>query len=297
MSSPDCTRARRSSCGAEADNPHDPNAIAVHYGQLQLGFFNKRLAAHIAPLMDAGARYGARVASLTGGPSTGPGQAELAGYEPLKKHRGVNVAIEREALGVQLLRADGATQRPGAEADAAETGERVRCALIGASVPHEAQRAVLERVEAGKNTLAVLGTGRGKSFCFQYAAAMRAFSDGQKTLVIYPLRALANDQFEAIRRTLEPWRPRLFRANGSISPARARRTVRGLRRRVGCRLATPSSSSFHRDAIVAGARRRSWWSTKRIISAESRHRRRTPAWANHCVARQATGTRTDGDGR
>ena len=54
----------------QADNPHDSNAIAVHYGQLQLGFFNKRLAAHIAPLMDAGARYGARVASLTGGAPT-----------------------------------------------------------------------------------------------------------------------------------------------------------------------------------------------------------------------------------
>ncbi len=43
------------------------------------------------------------------------------------------------------------------------------------SQPHDAQRAVLERLAAGKNTLAVLGTGRGKSFCFQYAAALRAF--------------------------------------------------------------------------------------------------------------------------
>jgi len=102
-----------------ADNPHDSNAIAVHYGQLQLGFFNKRLAAHIAPLIDAGARYGARVASLTGGSSTGE-----------FKHRGVNVVIEREALGVQLQRADAAAARPGVEADATETGELVRCALI-----------------------------------------------------------------------------------------------------------------------------------------------------------------------
>src|SRR5580658_8056982 len=140
----------------QADNPHDANAIAVHYGQLQLGFFNKRLAAHIAPLLDAGARYGARVASLTGGRSTG----EL-------KHRGVNVVIEREALGLPRV-GTAAAERPDVEADATETGEVVRSALIGASVPHEAQRAVLERVEAGRNTLAVLGTGRGKSFCFQY---------------------------------------------------------------------------------------------------------------------------------
>lgn len=222
----------------QADNPHDSNAIAVHYGQLQLGFFNKRLAAHIAPLMDAGARYGARVASLTGGSSTGE-----------FKHRGVNVVIEREAFGVQLQRAD-AAERPGVEADATETGELVRSALIGASAPHEAQRAVLERVEAGKNTLAVLGTGRGKSFCFQYAAAMRAFTGGGKTLVVYPLRALANDQYEALRRTLEPLGLRFFRANGSIDSDEREDLFAALREGSwDVVLATPEFLEFHREAL------------------------------------------------
>jgi single-stranded-DNA-specific exonuclease len=224
----------------QADNPHDSNAIAVHYGQLQLGFFNKRLAAHIAPLIDAGARYGARVASLTGGRSTGE-----------FKHRGVNVVIEREVLGVALQRADAATaERPGAEADAAETGELVRSALIGASAPHEAQRAVLERVEAGKNTLAVLGTGRGKSFCFQYAAAMRAFTGGGKTLVVYPLRALANDQYEALRRTLEPLGLRFFRANGSIDSDEREDLFAALGEGSwDVVLATPEFLEFHREAF------------------------------------------------
>ena len=224
----------------QADNPHDSNAIAVHYGQLQLGFFNRRLAAHIAPLMDAGARYGARVASLTGGGSGGE-----------FKHRGVNVVVEREALGVQLQRADAAAaQRPDVDGDAAETGERVRSALIGASAPHEAQRAVLERVEAGKNTLAVLGTGRGKSFCFQYAAAMRAFTGGGKTLVVYPLRALANDQFEALRRTLEPLGLRFFRANGSIDSDEREDLFAALREGSwDVVLATPEFLEFHREAF------------------------------------------------
>ncbi|MGA8796101.1 MAG: helicase-related protein [Candidatus Cybelea sp.] len=223
----------------QADNPHDSNAIAVHYGQLQLGFLNKRLAAHIAPLMDAGARYGARVASLTGGTSTGE-----------FKHRGVNVVIEREAFGVQLQRTDAAAQRPGVEADAAETGELVRSALIGLSAPHEAQRAVLERVEAGKNTLAVLGTGRGKSFCFQYAAAMRAFTGGGKTLVVYPLRALANDQYEALRRTLEPLGLRFFRANGSIDSDEREDLFAALREGSwDVVLATPEFLEFHREAL------------------------------------------------
>jgi single-stranded-DNA-specific exonuclease len=220
----------------QPDNPHDRNAIAVHYGQLQLGFFNRRLAVHIAPLMDAGARYSARIASLTGGRDS--------------KHRGVNVAIEREALGVQVRRADGAAARPLALDDAAETGELVRAALIGASATHEAQRAVLERVEAGKNTLAVLGTGRGKSFCFQYAAAMRAFTGGGKTLVVYPLRALANDQYEALRRTLEPLGLRFFRANGSIDSDEREDLFSALREGSwDVVLATPEFLEFHREAL------------------------------------------------
>src|SRR5271155_556998 len=82
---------------------------------------------------------------------------------------------------------------------------------------HEEQLKALERVEAGRNTLVVLGTGRGKSFCFQYPAAVRALTGGAKTLVMYPLRALANDQYEALLRRFDPFGLRIYRANGSIS--------------------------------------------------------------------------------
>jgi single-stranded-DNA-specific exonuclease len=62
----------------------------------------------------------------------------------------------------------------------------------------------------------VFGTGRGKSLCFQYPAAVRALEDGRKTLVLYPLRALANDQYEALHTRLEPLGLRIHRANGAI---------------------------------------------------------------------------------
>lgn len=252
----------------QADNPHDPNAIAVHYGQLQLGFFNRRLAAHIAPLMDAGARYGARVASLTGGGFGADGDS---------KHRGVNVVVERESLGVPVRRAAAAAAPLYAQDDAAETGERVRSALIGASAVHEAQRAVLERVEAGKNTLAVLGTGRGKSFCFQYAAAMRAFTGGGKTLVVYPLRALANDQYEALRRTLEPLGLRFFRANGSIDSNEREDLFAALREGSwDVVLATPEFLEFHREALRGRSTPSFVVVDEAHHLAESRHR---PAYA------------------
>ncbi|HET6275205.1 MAG TPA: helicase-related protein [Candidatus Cybelea sp.] len=221
----------------QPENAYDANAIAVHYGNLQLGFLNKRLAVHIAPAIDAGARYSARVASLTGSAQS-------------DKHRGVNIFVERESGPAIHSRA----QRGGTSAIAAAEGddleERVRSALIGAAQPHDAQRAVLERLAAGKNTLAVLGTGRGKSFCFQYSAALRAFAGSGKTLVVYPLRALANDQFEALRRTLDPLGLRCFRANGSIESAEREELFSVLRDGAwDLVLATPEFLEFHRDAL------------------------------------------------
>ncbi|MGB8909147.1 MAG: helicase-related protein [Candidatus Cybelea sp.] len=223
----------------QTDNPHDSNAIAVHYGNLQLGFFNRRLAAHIAPLIDAGARYRARIASLTGTSTSAQAQ---------ERFRGVNVLVEREAAGAIARRTDSARGKLAGDVDS--VAERVRRALIGDSQPREAQQAVLDRLDAGKNTLAVLGTGRGKSFCFQFAAAMRAFAGAGKTLVVYPLRALANDQYEALRRTLDPLGLRCFRANGSIENNEREELFAALRDgEWDLVLATPEFLEFHRDAL------------------------------------------------
>ena len=221
----------------QPENPHDRNAIAVHFGNLQLGFFNKRLAAQLAPLIDGGVRYRARIASLTGGPQ-------------YAKHRGVNILVEREASAEVVGRARGEALQEDGRGDVDAIAERVRSALIGASPLHDAQHAVLERVNAGKNTLAVLGTGRGKSFCFQFSAALRAFTGAGKTLVVYPLRALANDQYEALRRTLDPLGLRCFRANGSIDNEERDELFEVLREGAwDIVLATPEFLEFHRDAL------------------------------------------------
>src|ERR1700736_4152613 len=51
----------------QPDNPHDPNAIGVWYGALQLGFLKRPIAARVAPHVDAGERYSAHVTAVTGG--------------------------------------------------------------------------------------------------------------------------------------------------------------------------------------------------------------------------------------
>ncbi|MBV9232858.1 MAG: DEAD/DEAH box helicase [Candidatus Eremiobacteraeota bacterium] len=225
----------------QPENPHDANAIAVHYGNLHLGFLNRQLAAHLAPVMDAGTRYRAQIASLTG--SSAP---QVPAGE--RRHRGVNILLERE-IGAPLRRDRGAAARV-STADGEGVAERVREALIGDSRPHAPQAAVLQRVDAGKNTLAVFGTGRGKSFCFQYAAALRALAADGKTLVVYPLRALANDQFDALLRRLEPLGVRCFRANGSIDADEREDLFRALRAgEWDIVLATPEFLEFHRDAL------------------------------------------------
>jgi single-stranded-DNA-specific exonuclease len=231
-------------------NEFDANAIAVRYGALQLGFVRKQIAKHLAPLIDGGARYSARVESLTGGPSIGSGQV---------KHRGVNIYMWRDAdATIAQRRAD----RPKTERHgfgAAESGQDdkgnvkdvVRRALLGEAQPHPSQVHALERIEAGRNTLLVLGTGRGKSFCFQYPAALRALEGGGKTLVIYPLRALANDQYAALIRKLDPLGLRIYRANGSITHDEREELFAALREGAwDIVLATPEFLEFHRDEFV-----------------------------------------------
>lgn len=177
----------------EPANPYDANAVAVFYGRLQLGYVRKPIAARIAPNIDAGQRYRAEIKHITGGGT---------------RSIGVNIWVTRE-------RPDVPRALTGERAQAAD----VQRALLGERPLRDAQRAVIERVQAGRNTLAVLGTGRGKSLCFQLPAATTALERGAKTVVLYPLRALANDQYEALIRRLEPLGVRIFRANGAIDAA------------------------------------------------------------------------------
>jgi len=209
----------------QPDNPHDRNAIAVRYGVLQIGFIKKEIAARIAPNIDAGERYRAEVKHLTGGGT---------------KTAGVNIWVTREQPGV-------AQGFAGARA----RGDDVMRALLGDRPLRDAQRAVLERIASGRNMLAVLGTGRGKSLCFQLPAATGALERGTKTVVLYPLRALANDQYEALVRRLGPLGVRVLRANGSIDAGERNALMAALESGewdIVC--ATPEFVHFHVDRFT-----------------------------------------------
>jgi ATP-dependent DNA helicase RecQ len=79
----------------------------------------------------------------------------------------------------------------------ARTSSRIQQALeshFGFSSFREGQAEVIHEVLAGRDTLAVMPTGGGKSLCYQLPALLR---DGV-TLVISPLIALMHDQVEAM---------------------------------------------------------------------------------------------------
>jgi single-stranded-DNA-specific exonuclease len=216
----------------EPDNPYDANAIAVFFGALRVGFVRKEIARRLAPKFDAGERYRAEVASVTGGGA---------------RSFGVNLFVRRDRP---------ASARGIAAPTGAFSRDAVLRALIGERELRDAQRAVLERVDAGRNTLAVLGTGRGKSLCFQYPAAVGALERERKTLVLYPLRALANDQYEALLRRLGPLGVRVFRANGAIDASERAALMDALETGAWDILcATPEFFTFHLQQFTAAVSR------------------------------------------
>jgi single-stranded-DNA-specific exonuclease len=215
------------------DNPHDPNAVEVRFGRLHVGFLRREIARRLAPNIDRGERYTASVGSVTGGG---------------EKNIGLNIHVLRQRPLRRSVPPD-AARAPG-EADA------LRIALIGERPIRESQASVLERMEAGRNTLAVMGTGRGKSFCFQLPAAERALHEGRKTLVFYPLRALANDQYEALLRRLDGFGLRILRANGAIDgDERAELEAALADGSWDLLLATPEFATYHRETFVRACNR------------------------------------------
>ena len=69
------------------------------------------------------------------------------------------------------------------------------CTIFGFSELRSGQREAIEAVMAGRNVLAVMPTGAGKSLCYQLPAIVR----GGLTVVVSPLVALMRDQVAALR--------------------------------------------------------------------------------------------------
>lgn len=168
----------------QPDNEYDPNACALMdaHGD-QVGFFNRRLAAALAPTIDAGVEYDVAVTEVTGG-DTG-------------RSLGVNVLVARRdaetpAEELAEIRTQRRSELSALTAD--ELDAELARRFIGDQALHAAQVESLAHLAAGERTLTVMATGRGKSLIFHLHAARLALRDGRASVFVYPLRALVADQ-------------------------------------------------------------------------------------------------------
>jgi single-stranded-DNA-specific exonuclease len=139
--------------------------------------------------------------------------------------------------------------------DPAEHRETIRRAILGDRDYHLKQKEALAALESGRNTLLVMGTGRGKTAVFQTVAAELA-AQGKISILIYPLRSLVNDQYQRMRRQFESLGIAVHAVNGSMdAPERNRFFQLYGQGKVNIVLTTPEFICFHRDRFTAAGER------------------------------------------
>ena len=75
----------------------------------------------------------------------------------------------------------------------------------------------MTELDNGKNILAIMGTGRGKSAIFQTHAAKLAMKEREMTVILYPLRALVNDQYNSLKQKMAQLGLCVYKGNGTIN--------------------------------------------------------------------------------
>jgi single-stranded-DNA-specific exonuclease len=167
----------------QPENVHDANACALFDPRGEhVGFLNRRLAAVLAPVLDAGVGYDVEVTEVTGRE-----EGRSLGVNVLVTKRGSQTDADDDEA--RQDRRKQLAAMPASELDAALTRH-----FIGDRPLHDAQRETLERLGAGESCLTVMATGRGKSLIFHLHAAREAIRSGRASLFVYPLRALVADQ-------------------------------------------------------------------------------------------------------
>lgn len=177
----------------EPDEAHDPAACAlVDAAGRRVGYLARELAAVLAPAIDAGVDYDVTVVDVTGADKASlgvnvlvrrrrPAEVERAAERSARSRRSAMSALDETALSAELARV-----------------------MLGGREPHAAQTAALAALAAGRSLLAVMATGRGKSFVFHLHAARIAIARHEASVFVYPLRALVADQELHLADSLRP---------------------------------------------------------------------------------------------
>ena len=119
----------------------------------------------------------------------------------------------------------------------------------------DAQREILAHLRAGRSTLGIMATGRGKSLTFQVHAATRALANHEASLFVYPLRALIADQAFHLREALDAFGIGVITLTGESTPDERRQGFAGLADGTyDIVLTTPEFLAWHADEFAAAGR-------------------------------------------
>ena len=128
-------------------------------------------------------------------------------------------------------------------------------ALIGDAALHDKQREVLDQLNAGRSTLCIMATGRGKSLIFHVHAACSALRDRKASLFVYPLRALIADQAFHLTGALSRFGIVPAVLTGESSPEERRVIYDGLAAGdIDIVLTTPEFLNIHADELAKSGR-------------------------------------------
>lgn len=255
----------------QPQNEFDPNAIAVTLlDGRQLGFLGKHLAAVLAPDMDDGVEYDAAVSAITGGQAQLDESGDVRSPGPLgvrdpavaDRNLGVNIVVRNVSLDLastssseSLAQELEASRRKWESVDPAVLDDALREALIGQHSLHAAQKDALASLSRGKNTLAIMATGRGKSLIFHLHAARMALLEKKACIFVYPLRALVTDQAFHLQDTFARFGLRVEVLTGESSKERRDAVYEGLADgSIHCILTTPEFLSIHAKRFAQSGR-------------------------------------------
>ncbi|HAM14461.1 MAG TPA: single-stranded-DNA-specific exonuclease RecJ [Eggerthellaceae bacterium] len=162
-------------------------------------------------------------------------------------------------LDVEAYEADCAsnreTWRRRAATHPAELEDEIVRALIGDGTLHPEQQEVLNHLDAGRSTMCVMATGRGKSLIFQVHAAKLALRERKASLFVYPLRALIADQSFHLNNALSRFGIVSSVLTGESSPEERRAIYDALAQgECDIVLTTPEFLTIHADKLAASGR-------------------------------------------
>ncbi len=139
-----------------------------------------------------------------------------------------------------------------AQNDFPEFSRRLISVFIGDAPLHDSQRRALDALARGRNTLAVMGTGRGKSLVFQVHAARCALTYNAASVFVYPLRALLADQRFHLASAFESLGLSVAALSGETPNDERVQVYAGLKDgSVDVVLTTPEYLAFHADEVAA----------------------------------------------